>query len=769
MGWRIIPLCWTEDDGSCGYSGHNKREKCTSAGKRAILDDWPNRATSDPVIAAQWWRQPSAPLDTEEWYPLASIGLVLGEDSGVFALDVDPEHGGLERLEALQQRHGPLPPTRVHQTGSGGEHYLWRHPGFRVHNLKPWGKDAGLDVKGDRGYIVLPPSRSYKGEYTVSAVMAEAEVLVAPEWILEPLRSANAAQHGERTGNAEALPTRLLSRYTESALKGEAFAVAGAPDGDMNNSLNNAALKLGSLGAHGLISEDEARNVLRDACVQNGYIHWKGIGAFEATFRSGWKAGLARPRDLAGIGGLTEQEWPILPWDDFGLSDRMVVYYGDQMRWVEDWQTWMTYRAGSWSRQFVTEAERLAETMMRLLRVTEKPLYAGDGDGDNENSPRQKFEAWLTRSSTHAKVASTVKLARHRPSLRASPDQFDGQPAMLNVTNGIVSLEGGTIAPHSPESMLTLKAAADFNPRAVCPRWEAFLARVQPDPEIRSYLQRITGYSATGSIREQVFFLHHGTGANGKSVFHDVVMHVLGSYVQSVPVEALMASGADRIPNDIARMVGRRYLTASETKAGRFLDEARLKQLTGGDTISARFMRGEYFEFKPVGKIHLITNQLPRLSEDSATWRRIHLIPWGEVIPESERDGLLAERLIREESEGILRWIVEGATQWFAIGLSAPSTSIEAKEEYERDEQTLGRWIEEACNVFEVTDDTRLASGGERGVLYAHYKMWMQTNGFQPVNNRNFHSEMKTKGFRESKSHGRRGYLGISVRMDAQS
>jgi putative DNA primase/helicase len=316
--------------------------------------------------------------------------------------------------------------------------------------------------------------------------------------------------------------------------------------------------------------------------------------------------------------------------------------------------------------------------------------------------------------------------------------------------------------------MLTLKAPVDFNPRAVCPQWDAFLARVQPDPEIRSYLQRITGYSATGSIREQVFFLHHGTGANGKSVFHDVVMHVLGSYVQSVPVEALMASGADRIPNDIARMVGRRYLTASETKAGRFLDEQRLKQLTGGDTISARFMRGEYFEFKPVGKVHLITNQLPRLSEDSATWRRIHLISWGEVIPQAERDGLLAERLIREESEGILRWIVEGATQWFAIGLAAPGQSVAAKEEYERDEQTLGQWIEQECEIFEVTEETRLVTGGERSVLYGHYKVWMTANGFQPVNSRNFHSEMKTKGFQEAKSHGRRGYLGITVRMDIQ-
>src|SRR6185437_9650342 len=119
MGWRIIPLCWTEDDGSCGYSGHNKREKCTSAGKRAILDDWPNRATSDPVIAAQWWRQPSAPLDTEEWYPLASIGLVLGEDSGVFALDVDPEHGGLERLEAQPQLQGGVHRLGGHGRGRG--------------------------------------------------------------------------------------------------------------------------------------------------------------------------------------------------------------------------------------------------------------------------------------------------------------------------------------------------------------------------------------------------------------------------------------------------------------------------------------------------------------------------------------------------------------------------------------------------------------------------------------------------------------------------
>lgn len=767
LGWRAFPVCWVDDDGTCGAEKQIRTHRgCVSPGKRPLFDDWPDRATADPVVAAEWWRQPNSAMETEEWYPLANIGLVLGEASGIFALDIDPEHGGDVRLEQLEQLHGPLPPTRVHGTGGGGMHYLFAHPGFRVFNLKPWGKDAGLDIKGDRGFIVAPPSRSSKGEYTVAPLMAETEALPAPEWILEELRKADREQRGDRGIEDRVLPNRLISKYVEAAMGGEHAALAHAPAGDRNNQLFRSAAALGGLGAHGFIREKDAELLLRDAATRNGYITDDGLAAFRATFHSGWGTGMENPRDLTGVGSLADNEWQLFPQDELGLADRLVHYFGDQLRWVEEWQTWMSYASGQWSRQFSTEAEAKAQAMLRLLRRFESPHYEAEPGQDGE-SPRQKFEAWLRRVSTYGKISATARLARGVPQLQAIAGQFDDKPSLLNVGNGIVNLANGNLGRHDPDMMMTLKAGAPYNSEARCPQWDAFLARVQPDPEVRAYLQRIVGYSATGSIREQVFFLHHGSGANGKSVFHEVISHVLGSYVQSVPVEALMVSGSDRIPNDIARMVGRRYMTASETKAGKFLDEQRLKQLTGGDTVSARFMRGEFFDFKPVGKIHLTTNQLPRLSEDRATWRRIHLIPWDQVIPPRERDGTLAERLIGEESEGILRWIVEGSIAWHRDGLMPPGTALEAKQEYQEGEETLGQWVRDCCLTGEDAGEQcaeKLTDGGTNTVLYAHYKLWMSNAGFQAVNQRNFTMELKNMGFAYVKSHGRRGFLGIRVR-----
>jgi putative DNA primase/helicase len=769
LGWRLIPLCWPVPGGKCGYSGH---KECAGPGKRAILNDWPNVATSDPVAAARWWTPPDQWVPQgaqfDAWYPLGSMGVVLGELSGVFVLDVDPEHGGFEELERKEHEHGPLPMTRVHMTGGGGVHYFFRWPGFRVYNLKPWGREVGLDIKGDNGYVVLPPSRSYKGDYEVSDKMAAVPIADAPEWILEPLRTAHGAQHGRRSTAEEVLPTKLVSKYVEAAMKGEHYAMSTAPKGARNDQLFASACSLGSLGAHGFIDQDEALLLLQDAALKCDYIQDDGMAQFLASFRSGWSTGMSSPRDLSGVGSLADHQWPMLPWDELGLGDRLVAYFGDRLRWVEDWGAWMVYSGGTWCRRKATEAERLAQEMIRLLTVTELPQYSGEPDGANDDSPREQFQAWLRRQGTAAKITNTTKIGRGRPAIQTRPSRFDDRPMLLAVANGVIDLETGNLREHDPEAMITMKSPVPYDPAAACPLWSEFLSQVQPDEEMRAYLQRAMFYSATGHVSEQVFFLHHGKGANGKSVFHEVLAKVLGDYSQVVPVEALMASSMDRIPTDIARMRGRRFLQASESRRGKFLDAARIKQLVGGDTISARFMREDFFEFRPVGKIHMVTNHLPRIGqeEDAAIWRRIHMVRWPVQIPEAQRDGILALRLFEQEAPGILAWIVRGGMGWrLSSFLDPPDQAIRAKEEYRVDEDDIGEFLADTC---EAVDSDRLLPGGESQVLYAHYKVWATANGFTPINNRNFIQELKNKGYRYCKSHGRRGFAGVSVRSGSQ-
>jgi putative DNA primase/helicase len=204
---------------------------------------------------------------------------------------------------------------------------------------------------------------------------------------------------------------------------------------------------------------------------------------------------------------------------------------------------------------------------------------------------------------------------------------------------------------------------------------------------------------------------------------------------------------------------------SAETKAGKFLDEPKIKALTGGDTVSARFMRSEYFEFKPQGKIHLTTNHLPRMSDDSAMWRRIHLITWPVTIPEASRDDTLADRLYRDEGAGILRWMVEGAIQWFAEHkLAPPPAALKAKEEYKHAEDDDTQWIEEQCD--EDWGRTLLTSQGYTAVLFAHNKMWRQENGCAARSKRTFISSMKKRGYLQvTTQDGQSGFPQLSIRQ----
>jgi putative DNA primase/helicase len=309
--------------------------------------------------------------------------------------------------------------------------------------------------------------------------------------------------------------------------------------------------------------------------------------------------------------------------------------------------------------------------------------------------------------------------------MRMDQDTFDRDLMLLNVKNGVVNLETGELLDHSPDFRMTLQAQAHYRRGEPAPLWEAFLRRVQPDAAMRAYLQRVAGYCATGRTDEQAMFLWHGAGANGKSVAQAVIAHVLGAYAQTMPVSTLMASTVDdRIPNDVARMAGIRFLVASETAQNKKLDEQRLKQLTGGDTVSARYMRAEWFEFKPVGKIQLTTNHLPRMSDDAATWRRIHLITWPVVIPEHERDGTLQQRLIGEESAGILNWIIEGALAWQQDGLSPPEGVLAAKEEYRVEEDVIAQFI---TAMIEVVEERRSDPARDTASLHQAFQYWAQT------------------------------------------
>jgi putative DNA primase/helicase len=758
-GWRVIPVRWADDEGMCSCAAGIR---CGSPGKHPVHAKWPEVASAEFNVVADWWAPaPETPGIPSDWHPRANVGIVTGAVSGIFVLDVDPGHDGEVTLASYARQHGEMPSTRVHQTGGGGIHYFFAHPGFDVRNSAGKVLGPGLDIRGDNGFVVAPPSWSAKGQYTVNPAH-EIAVAPAPEWLLVLLREQDRSQRGEVVFGREPLAgTGYGRRYAEAALRAEEDRLRHAPSGSRNDTLNEAAFSLGTLGGAGLMEEGEAWAALSEAASAAGL----GQEETRKTFLSGWRSGLENPRQVQWRA--LQGSWPMRDRTEFGLADRMADHYADQLRWCPEHGTWMVYSGGFWERSFKDTGHSAAQQLIRRLHETEALEYddehALDGTGARQPSPRDDFLAWVATQRRRTSVAAAADLARGMPLMIIRERTFDLDPMMLNTRNGIVDLESGQVSPHSPEQRMTMQCPVVYDPSARAPLFHQFLDRVQPDPEMRLWLQRMAGYTAGGKTGEQAIFFHHGKGSNGKSVFHEVMMAVFGTYGQAVPVETLLASRMEgRIPNDVARMKGRRYLQASETKVGRHLDEQMIKQLTGGDTISARFLRAEYFDFRPVGKIHLITNHLPAASDDDATWRRVHLLRWDQVIPKEDRDLTLAERIIASELPGVLAWIVRGSIQWAQDGLATPERAHQHKEDYRQGEDILGMFLEECLKEVPYKKG-RIGSSSQE--IYVTAKNWYTSNGHQAMSQKSFTGRLRDRGHDYYVGGGWRGLPTLQIKF----
>jgi len=756
-GWRVIPVRWITEGGFC--SCHRGAE-CPSPGKHPVHDEWPEVASADFDTVADWWR-PEPRMPAIEWYPWANVGIVTGWRSGIFVLDVDTYAAGAQTLGAYERRHGDMPETRVHQTGRGGQHFFFTHPGFEIRNSARRVLGAGLDIRGEDGFVVAPPSRSLGGDYELNPAHDIAPA-GAPGWLLDILRRHDQEQTGSViSGEPPRAANGQVRRYVEAALEAETKRMRDAVPGERNDTLNQCAFSLGTLGGAAILAEEDAWTALRDAAMAAGLTEGEARG----TFLSGWRAGVNRPRDVQW--GALPGDWPRRARTEFGLADRMADHWADRMRWCPQMGTWMVYTGGCWAPGSKEEGLWGAQTMLRILPDTEALSYDDappvGQDGVVGTSPRDDFLEWVGKQQTRKAVTAAAELAKGLPLMQMSQASFDGDPLKLNVRNGVVDLCTGELIPHDPEQRMTLQVAASYYPGEPAPKWQAFLAKVQPDPDMRAYIQRVAGYAATGLTTEQAFFLMHGRGANGKSVFINALAHILGTYAQTMPVETLMASSVDgRIPNDVARMMGKRFLQASETKAGKSLDEQRLKQLTGGDTVSARYMRGEWFDFRPVGKMMLTTNHLPRMSDDGATWRRIHLITWRVVIPPEERDGYLQDTLLREESDGILSWIVQGALAWQAEGLNPPKAMYEALSQYQEDEDIVAQFMEDRLTEVKPV---RRAAGRSTREIYSEFLRWCKDEGHPVVSQKWLHTRLAKKSD-PYRGGGWSGFPGLQVKVD---
>ena len=410
-----------------------------------------------------------------------------------------------------------------------------------------------------------------------------------------------------------------------------------------------------------------------------------------------------------------------------------------ELRYVAAWNKWLVWNGSRWAVDDTLQIYDFARAVSREASTNT------EGNGNKA--------AALASAKT---VYAITSLARSDRRIAATVDQWDEDPWLINTPGGIVDLRNGDLLRHDRNAYLT--KITTVGPGSSCPMWEAFLDRITGgDRGLCLFLQRMCGYALTGLTREHALFFLYGTGANGKSVFLNTVAKVLGAYATAAPMETFIASHRDSHPTELAGLRGARLVTAAETEVGRRWSEARIKQLTGGDTISARFMRQDFFNFTPQFKLVIAGNHKPGLRNiDEAMRRRFHLVPFKVTIPPGERDETLSERLT-SEWPGILQWMISGAVEWQRIGLSPPEMVRNATDAYLKDEDAVAHWITELC----TTNPDDWASGAD---LFQCWKQWVDQAGEEVGTQRRLSTTLEDRGFRKSRaSGGRRGHKGIAI------
>jgi putative DNA primase/helicase len=435
---------------------------------------------------------------------------------------------------------------------------------------------------------------------------------------------------------------------------------------------------------------------------------------------------------------------PVPPeFSDDALALRFADEHAAGLQYVNAWGAWLRWESGRWREEKTRAAFDLARGICRIAAAKcDKP----------------KVAAAVASAKT---VAAVERLAQSDRRIAATTDQWDADHWLLNTPSGVVDLRTGELGPHRADHFMTKMAAA--GPGGTCPTWTVFLSRIcAGDIELIAYLQRLAGYCLTGSTAEQIMAFGHGTGANGKSVFVSTLTGILGDYARTAPIETFTASTSERHPTELAALRGARLVVATETEEGRRWAESKLKALTGGDKIAARFMRQDFFEFTPVFKLLIVGNHKPSLrTVDEAIRRRLHIIPFGVTIPPEERDPELTERL-KAEWPGILRWAIDGCLRWQDRRLEVPAVVRTATDQYLEAEDACGEWLAERTAPASMSHETTAD-------LFASWKAWADKAGEHVGTQKRFSQNLASRGYMPKRQGGtgRAGFAGLRlVRAD---
>ena len=432
---------------------------------------------------------------------------------------------------------------------------------------------------------------------------------------------------------------------------------------------------------------------------------------------------------------------------DTGNSIRFGLRHAGRVIYVPG-QGWMVWDGLQWQRDDVAKVMEMAKSLSRSIYQ--------EGDVLDDNEARVVVARHAKTSQQAPRLKAMLELAQSIPELVRKTGTLDAHDMLLGVGNGVINLKTGKLQAAKPEDLITHHSPVMFDVKTTCPLFLKFLDQVTGSSKpLITYLQRVIGYSLTGKTTEQCLFFLYGSGANGKSTFLNVITELLGSDLASqTPPETLMARKNSGATNDIARLIGVRVVIANEIEDGSLLAESLVKQMTGSDVMTARFLYGEFIEFVPKFKLFIAGNHKPTIrGRDHGIWRRIRLVPFEVTIQEKNKDKHL-QRKLRAELPGILNWAIQGCLAWQKSGLKQPKLVTQAVNAYRTEMDLLGQWVTENCVV-----------GPQRAwpvrQAYGDYKIWAEGGGYRPMSESIFSRELETS-FKKAKRKDANYFEGIA-------
>ena len=746
LGWFTFLVHGVDSHGDCRCSNSN----CGKPGKHPIKSGTDRGATKDTGQIIRDFNR----------YPTANIGVHLGL-SNLVCLDVDPRNGGDKTLADLERKHGPLLAGIVSETGGGGTHHFFIAPkeGARLPSKGSLG--PGIDLLHGNAYPVIPPSaHASRTPYR----WAKGSDPWEGGWLLSPLPpwlfqlGGGTTDHAASTASgdedwAQDIPSGRPVNWKPDNVARLRSALKVIPSDERKTWLRvGAALHQASQGG------DEGRDLWDEwsrgseefeGCPEKFNVAdqeqtWAGfeiertnpvtVGSiFHMANERGWTDPLKRSSGPDTVG-------------DISNGRKFAAKYIDKLlfvRWTGHWLRWDDLRWGACEGdQHMLAAKELADKLVREAAdaFTRQP--------DDANKRRHGLALAVHRSlpRLHAMLeAASTELGMNLP----TPTYLDPDPLLLGVRNGVIDLRTGRLLAGEPAQRISKQAGAPYLTGAQCPRWEKFLLEVFGFSVVVNFVQRLVGYTLTGLVDEEILIFMFGTGANGKSVFANVLTALFGDYAVTVGTELLARNRAEgETARYKTKLQGARLALANEVGQADTWDDQRVKEITSREHIAARLLYQEAYSFMPTHTLWVRGNHQPTILDASdGMWRRLILLPFVRQFAPDERIPDLDRQLIRQELSGILAWAVRGCLEWQSRGLDVPASIAGATQRYRSESDVIGQWIAQRTE----------ASAGARltpALAYRDWREFAQAMGLSPGAQPLFTRRVRAAGVLYQKSNG---------------